>query len=71
MLVTNESKNYMISSKSMDYDEKLTIGHYVNNYLADAIDTYNKTYRLRQSIIVWLLLGGNLAFMLAHCIKIK
>jgi polyhydroxyalkanoate synthase subunit PhaC len=27
------------------YDKKLTIGHYVNNYLVDAVDSDNETYR--------------------------
>jgi polyhydroxyalkanoate synthase subunit PhaC len=73
MLVTNESKNYMISSKSMDYDEKLTIGHYVNNYLADAIDHITKHTGSDKVSLFGYCWGGNLAFMLAalHQNKIK
>ncbi len=55
------------------YDKKLTIGHYVNNYLADALDQITKhTGSVKVSLFGYCW-GGNLALMLAalHPQKIK
>ena len=55
------------------YDEKLTIGFYVNNYLADAIDHITKHTGSDKVSLFGYCWGGNLALMLAalHPNKIK
>src|SRR5215207_8526142 len=55
------------------YDKKLTIGHYVNNYLADAIDHITKHTGSDKVSLFGYCWGGNLALMLAalHPQKIK
>jgi polyhydroxyalkanoate synthase len=47
------------------YDKKLTIGHYVNNYLADAIDHITKHTGSDKVSLFGYCWGGNLALMLA------
>jgi class III poly(R)-hydroxyalkanoic acid synthase PhaC subunit len=55
------------------YDKKLTIGHYVNNYLTDAIDHITKHTGSDKVSLFGYCWGGNLALMLAalHPQKIK
>lgn len=55
------------------YDKKLTIGYYVNNYLADAIDHITKHTGSDKVSLFGYCWGGNLALMLAalHPNKIK
>ena len=47
------------------YDKKLTIGHYVNNYLVDAIDQITKHTGADKVSLFGYCWGGNLALMLA------
>jgi poly[(R)-3-hydroxyalkanoate] polymerase subunit PhaC len=47
------------------YDKKLTIGYYVNNYLADAIDHITKHTSSDKVSLFGYCWGGNLALMLA------
>jgi polyhydroxyalkanoate synthase subunit PhaC len=55
------------------YDKNLTIGHYVNNYLADALDQITKHTGSEKVSLFGYCWGGNLALMLAalHPQKIK
>ena len=47
------------------YDKKLTIGYYVNNYLADAVDHITKHTGSDKVSLFGYCWGGNLALMLA------
>jgi polyhydroxyalkanoate synthase len=47
------------------HDKKLTIGHYVNNYLVDAIDQITKHTGADKVSLFGYCWGGNLALMLA------
>ena len=47
------------------YDKKLTIGHYVNNYLVDAINQITKHTGADKVSLFGYCWGGNLALMLA------